>query len=90
LIWVWTSGTDSDDRSWYTGHNVVYIVDADIYHSQGDHRSQVSSFNFLRDLFNGKKIFVITECGSIPSVDNMESSSATWIYFIPCYDNYII
>jgi mannan endo-1,4-beta-mannosidase len=55
---------------------VVDIVGADIYPSQGDHSSQVSSFNFLRDLFNGKKIVALTECGSIPSIDNMESSSS--------------
>jgi mannan endo-1,4-beta-mannosidase len=62
---------------------MIDTVGADISPSQGDHSSQVSSFNFLRDLFNGKKIVALTECGSIPSVDNMESSSANWTYFMP-------
>jgi mannan endo-1,4-beta-mannosidase len=86
LIWVWTS--QPNDFEWYPGHEYVDIVGRDIY-EDGDHSSQILEFNQLNDMFDGKKIVALTECGSIPDPENLIADEAAWSYFMPWWGDFV-
>lgn len=85
LIWVWTR--EPNDEAWYPGDEYVDIVGRDIY-KKGDHGSQISEFNAMNTLYGGKKMVTISECGSIPDVDNLVRDNAAWSWFMPWYGSY--
>jgi mannan endo-1,4-beta-mannosidase len=85
LIWVWTR--EPNDDAWYPGDAYVDIVGRDIY-KQGDHTSQISEFNSMNSLYGSKKMVTISECGSIPDVDNLVKDSAAWSWFMPWYGDF--
>lgn len=85
LIWVWTR--EPNDDSWYPGDNMVDIVGRDIYKT-GDHSSQLTEFNALNNLYGAKKMIALSECGSIPDVDNLVKDAAAWSWFMPWYGDY--
>jgi mannan endo-1,4-beta-mannosidase len=89
LIWVWTNEPKAatPDADWYPGDNYVDIVGVDIYKT-GDHNSQSILFNNLNDLYGGKKIVTVSECGSIPDVDNLVKDAAAWSWFMPWYGDF--
>lgn len=90
LIWVWTAEADDDAIGWYPGDDVVDIIGIDIYPEPGDHGSQVSAFEKLKQVFNGRKILALTECGSIPDPDAMVADGASWSWFMCWYGEYTI
>lgn len=85
LIWVWTR--EPNDNAWYPGDEFVDMIGRDIY-KQGDHGSQVTEFNALNSQYGSKKMIALTECGSIPDVDNLTKDSAAWSWFMPWYGDY--
>lgn len=85
LIWVWTR--EPNDNDWYPGDAYVDIVGRDIY-KQGDHSSHLSEFNALNSLYGTKKMITLSECGSIPDVDNLVTDGAAWSWFMPWYGDY--
>jgi mannan endo-1,4-beta-mannosidase len=85
LIWVWTR--EPNDDAWYPGDAYVDIAGRDIY-KQGDHGSQVGEFTALNALYGSKKMVALTECGSIPDVDNLIREAAGWAWFMPWYGDY--
>jgi len=86
LIWVWTS--QPNDYEWYPGDEYVDIVGRDIY-KEGDHGSQILEFNQLNEMFDGEKIVALTECGSLPDVENLIADETAWSYFMPWYGDFI-
>jgi mannan endo-1,4-beta-mannosidase len=82
LIWVWTR--EQNDSAWYPGDEYVDIVGRDIY-KDGDHSSQINEFNSMNALYSSKKMVTISECGSMPDVDNLIKDSAAWSWFMPWY-----
>ena len=85
LIWVWTR--EPNDDAWYPGDEYVDMVGRDIY-KQGDHSSQINEFNSLNTLYGTKKMITLSECGSIPDVDNLITDNAAWSWFMPWYGDY--
>jgi mannan endo-1,4-beta-mannosidase len=85
LIWVWTR--EPNDNAWYPGDEYVDIVGRDIY-KQGDHTSQIVEFNTMNALYGTKKMVTISECGSIPDVDNLVNDKAAWSWFMPWYGDF--
>jgi mannan endo-1,4-beta-mannosidase len=85
LIWVWTH--EPNDEAWYPGDDYVDIVGRDIY-KQGDHGSQSAEFNAMNALYGSKKMITLSECGSIPDVDNLSKDAAAWSWFMPWYGDY--
>lgn len=85
LIWVWTR--EPGDDPWYPGDAYVDIVGRDIYKT-GDHSSQLTEFNTLNNLYGTKKMITLSECGSIPDVDNLMADKAAWSWFMPWYGDY--
>jgi mannan endo-1,4-beta-mannosidase len=86
LIWVWTH--EPNDDAWYPGDEYVDIVGRDIY-KQGDHSSQVSEFNTMNISYGKKKMIALTECGSIPDVDNLVKDAARWSWYMTWYGDYV-
>ena len=86
LIWVWTR--EPNDQAWYPGDQYVDIIGRDIYKT-GDHTSQIAEFNALNALYGKKKMIAITECGSIPDVDNLIQDGAAWSWFMTWYGDYV-
>lgn len=85
LIWVWTR--EPNDDAWYPGDEVVDIVGRDLY-SQGDHSSRIAEFNTLTALYGSKKMITLSECGSMPDVDNVVKDAAGWSWFMPWYGDF--
>jgi mannan endo-1,4-beta-mannosidase len=79
LIWVWTR--EPNDDTFYPGDEYVDIVGRDIYRT-GDHSSQVLEFNDMNVRYGGKKLITISECGSMPDVDNLIKDGAGWSWFM--------
>ena len=84
LIWVWTSEAGSNALKWYPGDEYVDILGLDIY-DEGNHGSQMLSFEELKKLFKGKKMIALSECGSIPSMEAMKRDKAIWSFYMPWY-----
>ena len=84
LIWVWTSNATNSALDWYPGDNYVDIIGLDIY-GEGDHGSQMLTFEELKKLYKGKKILALSECGSIPAIASMRKDKAIWSYYMPWY-----
>lgn len=82
LIWVWTTDTQKDNLDWYPGDEYVDILGLDIYASNGDHGSQVLTFDQIRENFNGKKLITLSENGVMPDPDNLVADLAGWSWFM--------
>ena len=88
LIWVWTTDVASDALEWYPGDNYVDIVGMDIYPGDNQHGSQYFSFNKVKDLFGGKKLITLSECGSAPDPALMKENGDVWSWFMPWCGDY--
>ncbi len=90
LIWVWTSDEASDALDWYPGNEYTDIIGRDYYYypREANHGSLVASFEKVKDIFEGKKIIALSENGSVPHPDSMETDGAGWSYFMPWYGDY--
>jgi mannan endo-1,4-beta-mannosidase len=88
LIWVWTTTDNSSALTWYPGDDYVDILGMDIYPGEGQHGSQVISFNKVKEIFGGKKIVTLSECGSVPYPELMQSEGSYWSYFMPWYGDF--
>lgn len=88
LIWVWTTNTDSDALDWYPGDNYVDIIGMDIYPGENQHGSQYIQFDKVKEIFNGKKIITLSECGSVPDPALMMEYGDTWSWFMPWNGNF--
>lgn len=83
LIWVWTTNTSSDALDWYPGDNYVDIIGMDIYPGENQHGSQYIEFDKAKEIFGGKKILTLSECGSVPDPALMMEYGDTWSWFMP-------
>lgn len=81
LIWVWTSSDKSTALDWYPGDDYVDMIGADVYLAKGDYSSDFSMFDNLATLFEGKKIIALSETGTIPEPDALDSDGAAWSWF---------
>jgi len=88
LIWVWTSDVAADAMNWYPGDEYVDVIGMDIYPGENQHGSQYISFNKIREIFGGKKIITLSECGSAPDPALMLEYGDTWSWFMPWNGDY--
>jgi mannan endo-1,4-beta-mannosidase len=84
LIWVWTSEANNAAINWYPGDDYVDIIGLDIY-DEGNHGSQMLAFEEFKKIYNGKKMFAMSECGSIPLMVPMKRDRAIWSFYMPWY-----
>lgn len=89
LLWVWTSeGTQIEDARWYPGDEYVDIIGTDNYKVE-NHGSLQKEFKQLIDITGGKKIITLSECGAIPSVEEMLDKGDVWSWFMPWNGEYM-
>jgi len=89
LIWVWT--TDGNDKSWYPGNDYVDIIGRDFYYEprQANHASLIGEFEMLKNVYGTDKIITLSENGSVPYPDEMQTDNSNWSYFMPWYGGYV-
>lgn len=83
LIWVWTTEANDEALRWYPGHEYVDIVGMDIYPGENEHGSQHIAFNKVKEIYGGRKIIALSECGSVPDPKKMVEFGDTWSWFMP-------
>lgn len=96
IIWEWNSYAYSTSANWYPGDEYVDIVAYDKYNctdwSTGQavikHNDSAISGTFynLVNMYGGKKMVAMAENDSIPTLENLTSEKAGWLYFCPWYD----
>ncbi len=98
LIWEQNLYAWSDESAlWYVGDDKVDIVGFDKYDTvYNRHDGLTSGPNYdcnsnvywsLYDYTKGNKMIGIMENSTIPSVSNITTEQATWLYFCTWYDN---
>lgn len=81
LIWVFTY-SGSADASWYPGDDYVDIVGYDGYDGKNANNPFKSQFDTIKDRHDGKKLVGLTETGTVPNVELMQTQNAWWAFFI--------
>lgn len=84
LLWVWTTTDDDGALDWYPGDDCVDIVAADLYYPPGSRGDFFTTFDRLRELYNGRKPIALGECGVIPEL----TARAPWLWFL-VWDDHI-
>ncbi len=98
LIWEQNLYAWSDESAqWYSGDDKVDIVGFDKYDTVYNRHDGLTSgpnydcnSNVYWGLYNhtkGKKMAAVMENSTIPSVSNITTEQATWLYFCTWYDN---
>lgn len=100
LIWEFNSYNYANSPTWYPGDEYVDIVAYDKYNVQynrddgkngGPNLSAISAiYNYLVELTDGGKMVAMSENDTVPSVENMMIENASWLYFCPWYDDYLM
>ena len=88
LIWVWTTNADDDAVNWYPGDAYVDVLGMDIYPGPNQHGSQYISFMKVKEMFGGRKLITLSECGSVPDPALMKEYGDTWSWFMPWNGDY--
>lgn len=88
LIWEWNSYTYETSSAWYPGDEYVDIIAFDKYNANGspNESSIASTFYSLVEMYNGNKLVAMAENDTIPSLENLTSEKAGWLYFCVWYD----
>lgn len=100
LIWEFNSYNYANSPTWYPGDDYVDIVVYDKYNVENNRDDGLSSgpnvsaisriFNYLYNLVDGGKMLAISECDTVPTVENMTVEDAGWLYFCPWYGDYLM
>jgi mannan endo-1,4-beta-mannosidase len=96
LIWEWNSYDYETSADWYPGDEYVDLIAYDKYNctdwSTGSavlvHNDSAISGTFydLVNMYNGNKMIAMSENDSIPTLENLLTEKAGWLYFLPWYD----
>ena len=90
LVWEFNSYTYGNSFNWYPGNDYVDIVGYDKYNASANNPNESaisSTFNSLVGMYNKYgKMIALSECDTIPALDNMTSENAYWLYFCPWYE----
>lgn len=97
LIWEFNSYTYTTSPEWYPGDEWVDMVGFDKYNTEynrhdgktsGPNEDAISStFYSLVDLTDNKKLVAMSENDTVPSLSNILTEKAYWLYFCIWYDN---
>jgi len=93
LLWIWTSSTSTNADEWYPGDEYVDFQGIDKYNAINNNDPNPSAisaaFYSMIAQTEGKKMVVMSENDTIPSLDNMLKDKAAWLYFCPWYQRYL-
>jgi hypothetical protein len=88
LIWEFTSSAaEGNHLDWYPGDDVVDMVGLDIY---TDPSSSMSGqwYDVLAH-YNGRKMIALSESGTLPNADAMDTYGISWSYFSLWKDGFL-
>lgn len=77
LIWVW----NGQNAKFYPGSEYVDIIGNDIYNNPKNYSSNKTAFDKVSG-WDNTKIVALSECGVMPSMNNIEKDGAWWSYFM--------
>lgn len=77
LIWVW----NGQNGKFYPGAEYVDIIGSDIYNTPKNYISNKANFTKFQ-AYDNTKMVTLSECGVIPSMDNIAADEAWWSYFM--------
>ncbi len=96
IIWEWNSYAFDTSADWYPGDEYVDIVGYDKYNctdwSTGSpvlqHNDSAISAIFynISEKYDGKKMVAMAENDNVPTLGNLTSEKAAWLYFCTWYD----
>ena len=96
IIWEWNSYAYDTSANWYPGDEYVDLVAYDKYNCTNWSSGQpvlehnvsaiTSTFYKIVELYKSQKMVAMSENDSIPTLDNILSEKAAWLYFCPWYD----
>jgi len=93
LIWVWTTEESGRELEWYPGDEYADIIARDWYPNPNQlektHRSLMSNFENIKDIFSGRKIIGLGENAAIPYPDSLIDDGAHWSWFMSWYGHYL-
>ena len=99
LIWEFNSYTYENSKDWYPGDEYIDLVGYDKYNatdwttstSKPNESAIASTFYSLAEWYgeDGKPIAMM-ENDTIPSLDNLQSEKAAWLYFCPWYGDHLM
>jgi len=89
LIWEWNSYTYDTSAAWYPGDEYVDLIAYDKYNANGSPNESAITDTFynLVEKYDGKKMVAMAENDTIPSLENLTSEKAAWLYFCVWYDS---
>jgi mannan endo-1,4-beta-mannosidase len=100
LIWEFNSYTYDTSAGWYPGDDLVDIVAYDKYNVVYNRNDGLSNcpnvdaisniFYQLVDLTDGKKMVSMAENDTVPTVENLTTEKAGWLYFCPWYGEHLM
>ncbi|WP_294469822.1 glycosyl hydrolase [uncultured Ruminococcus sp.] len=83
LIWVWSA----QNANWFVGGEYCDVLSADVY--GGGKGGQASTLLYLQSISGGKPI-AMSECDSMPLIQNMADEHAMWSYIGQWGGSYIV
>jgi mannan endo-1,4-beta-mannosidase len=96
IIWEWNSYAYDTSADWYPGDDMVDIIAYDKYNctdwSTGsavlNHNDSAISGTFynIMEKYGSTKMVAMAENDSIPTLSNLVTEKAGWLYFCPWYD----
>lgn len=86
LIWVLGySGNGNGYADWYPGDAYVDIAGADSYNDG----SNAALYNKVKDVVGEERPVCFLECGRIPTVEQLTTTNAGWVWFMTWHTEYI-
>jgi mannan endo-1,4-beta-mannosidase len=77
LIWVW----NSPNPAWYPGDDEVDVMSVDAY-PEDPRDTLFSTWQSLRDRFDGSKMIALAEIGGVPDVERNFRFGVLWAYYV--------
>ncbi len=93
LLWIWTGSTSAHAAEWYPGDEYVDFQGIDKYNAINNSEPNPSAisatFYSMVAQTEGRKMVVMSENDTIPSLENLLADKAAWLYFCPWYQRYL-
>lgn len=87
LIWVW----NGQSKNYVIDESLYDIASVDIYEGdEADFGSHFQQYKWLYMLTESRKLIALSECGTVPDIDEMFRDNAMFSFFGLWYGNYVI
>lgn len=99
LIWEFNSYTYSDESKYfYPGDNYVDLVGYDKYNAKNWNTGEIAPnesaisgiFYDLVNMYDNNKMIAMMENDTVPSLENIQTEHAYWLYFMPWYGEHLM